>query len=104
MEPQDLRNGPPPGLLERVRDAIRLRHYSYRTETQRLLAHLEGTKWIMASLLYGAGGYRGGSTDASRAIMRQPSQLTTCVGKNRPVSTRASQDNVMVKSIARCRW
>jgi len=34
MEPQDLRNGqsPRPKLLERVRDAIRLRHYSYRTE------------------------------------------------------------------------
>ena len=34
MGPQDLRDGQPlrPKLLERVRDAIRLRHYSYRTE------------------------------------------------------------------------
>ena len=34
MKPQALRDGQPsrPKLLERVRDAIRLRHYSYRTE------------------------------------------------------------------------
>ena len=34
MKPQDLHHAQParPKLLERVRDAIRLRHYSYRTE------------------------------------------------------------------------
>lgn len=100
----------PPRLLERVRDAIRRRHYSYRTEqtylhwikrdiwfhdrrhpaemgavevmeiklpwmdgierakrpvrvpvvltveeVRALLARLDGTKWLMAGLLYGAG-------------------------------------------------
>ena len=40
-----------PRLLDRVREGIRRLHYSRRTEE----AYIHWTKWIMASLIYGAG-------------------------------------------------
>jgi integrase len=40
-----------PQLLDRLKDRIRLKHFSIRTEK----AYLDGTFWIMAHLLYGAG-------------------------------------------------
>jgi integron integrase len=50
--------GRPLGLLEGLEWARRPRRVPTvltTPEVQRLLAHLEGTKWLMASLLYGAG-------------------------------------------------
>jgi integrase len=73
-----------PKLLDQIRDAVRIRHYSIRTEeayvqwirrfilfhqkrskklpavltrdeVRTLFSHLQGDKWIMANLLYGAG-------------------------------------------------
>ena len=54
-----------PRLLQQLRDAINRLHYSPRTEETyvhwvdagrcRLLAAMSGAKWLMASLLYGAG-------------------------------------------------
>jgi integron integrase len=41
--------------LERARRPARLPTVLTEPEVQRLLAQLEGTKWLMASLLYGAG-------------------------------------------------
>jgi integron integrase len=41
--------------LERVRRPARVPTVLTREETQRLLAQMQGTKWLMASLLYGAG-------------------------------------------------
>ncbi len=41
--------------LERARRPVRMPSVLSRAEAQRLLAHLHGTRWIMASLLYGAG-------------------------------------------------
>ena len=41
--------------LERARRPARLPAVLTRTEVQRLLAAMRGTKWLMASLLYGAG-------------------------------------------------
>jgi integron integrase len=41
--------------LERVRRPARVPTVLTREETQSLLAQMQGTKWLMASLLYGAG-------------------------------------------------
>jgi len=41
--------------LERARRPVRVPSVLSRAEAQRLLAHLQGTRWLMASLLYGAG-------------------------------------------------
>ena len=48
-----------PRLLDQVRHAIRVRHYSIRlfshAEVERLLGGLSGVTWIMGTLLYGSG-------------------------------------------------
>jgi integrase len=61
-----------PRLLDRVRHAIRARHYSLRTEeayvgwtkrpvvlsadeVQVLISHLTGVSWLIAVILYGSG-------------------------------------------------
>ena len=41
--------------LERARRPVRMPSVLSRQEAQRLLANLHGTRWLMASLLYGAG-------------------------------------------------
>jgi len=41
--------------LERARRPARVPAVLTRSEVQRLLSHMEGAKWLMASLLYGAG-------------------------------------------------
>jgi integron integrase len=41
--------------LERARRPVRVPTVLTREEAQRLLAQMQGTKWLMASLLYGAG-------------------------------------------------
>ena len=41
--------------LERAKRPVRMPSVLSRQEAQRLLANLHGTRWIMASLLYGAG-------------------------------------------------
>src|SRR2546427_24181 len=51
----DLQDRSSPKLLDRVREAIRVRHYSRRTEVSSLLSRLRGPVWLTASLMYGAG-------------------------------------------------
>jgi integron integrase len=41
--------------LERAKRPVRMPSVLSRPEARRLLAHLHGTRWLMASLLYGAG-------------------------------------------------
>lgn len=42
-------------LLGELRELIRRRHYSIRTEIERLFAQMDGTPKLIAALLYGAG-------------------------------------------------
>ncbi|MGE0683234.1 MAG: hypothetical protein AB7P69_20335 [Candidatus Binatia bacterium] len=58
VAPKPMENGDSPGqhllpLLDQVRAALRLQHYSLRVKT--LLDTLERTPWITGHLLYGAG-------------------------------------------------
>ena len=50
--------GRPPKLLDRLAEALRARHLPIvmtREEGKAVLRCLDGSKWVMASLLYGAG-------------------------------------------------
>src|SRR5438034_752578 len=44
-----------PKLLDQVREAIRLRHYSRRTEVPTILASLDVVMSLIVALLYGGG-------------------------------------------------